>query len=92
MDEPTEAFLRRIRKTVKRSGDLIEVAQLRLAETDRLFAQRGIKREMVSADSVKEAEKWRTQPWIPSASSQEAIEQRQHQQRQLRRLMKTVRL
>ena len=43
-----EAYLAKIRRTVERSRSLIEAAQLRIAETDRLLAAQGITREELS--------------------------------------------
>lgn len=44
MEESTETFLNRIRETVKASEQLIETVGLRIAETDRLLAARGLSR------------------------------------------------
>lgn len=41
----TEAYLAKIRKTVRASKSLIETARLRIAETDRLLESQGMTRE-----------------------------------------------
>ena len=45
----TEAYLARVKKTVAASKALIEQAELRIAETDRLLEQQGLTREQVMA-------------------------------------------
>ena len=45
----TEAYLARIRKTIAESESLVEAAQLRIAETDRMLASQGLTREQVMA-------------------------------------------
>ena len=47
--EETEAYLARIRKTVSDSRALIQQAELRIAETDRLLEEQGLTREQVMA-------------------------------------------
>lgn len=45
----TEAYLARIKKTVSASKALIQQAELRIAETDRLLEEQGLTREQVMA-------------------------------------------
>ena len=47
--EETEAYLARIKKTVADSRALIQQAELRIAETDRLLEEQGLTREQVMA-------------------------------------------
>lgn len=47
LQEETEAYLKKIRKTIKDSQALMEQAELRIAETDRLLEQQGLTREQV---------------------------------------------
>ena len=47
LQEETEAYLAKIKATVKKSRALVEQAELRLAETDRLLEQQGLTREAV---------------------------------------------
>lgn len=47
LQEETDAYLKQIRKTIKASQALIEQAQLRIDETDRLLEQQGLTREQV---------------------------------------------
>lgn len=42
-----QAYLAKIRETVKQSEALIETAELRMAETDRFLAERGVTRDDV---------------------------------------------
>jgi len=49
MDAETEAYLARIRKTVKESRALVEQVELRRAETDRLLESQGLTREQLAA-------------------------------------------
>lgn len=44
-----EAYLARIRKTIADSNRMVEQAELRLAETDRLLESQGVTREQVMA-------------------------------------------
>lgn len=44
----TEAYLARIRETIKKSELLIEQAELRIRETDRLLEEQGLTREDVA--------------------------------------------
>lgn len=44
----TEAYLAKIRKTIRASRDLIETARLRISETDRLLEQQGLTREQLA--------------------------------------------
>lgn len=43
----TEAYLAKIRKTVRASRSLVETAKLRIAETDRLLERQGLTREQL---------------------------------------------
>ena len=43
----TEAYLARIRKTIAESNRLVEAANLRMAETDRMLESQGLTREQV---------------------------------------------
>ncbi len=43
----TEAYLKKIRQTIKDSRNLIAQAELRIAETDRLLAKEGLTREQL---------------------------------------------
>lgn len=48
----TEAYLAKIRKTVRASRSLVETAKLRLAETDRLLESRGLTREQLEQMTI----------------------------------------
>ena len=58
-DMETEAYLARIRKTIAESSRLVEQADLRIRETDRLLESQGLTREQVMgmrfSDSQREA-------------------------------------
>lgn len=45
--QETEAYLARIRRTIAESNRLVEQAELRMQETDRLLASQGLTREKV---------------------------------------------
>ena len=45
--QDTDAYLARIRRTIADSERLVEAAKLRIAETDRLLAKKGLTREQV---------------------------------------------
>ena len=47
LQEETDAYLKKIRKTIQESRALMEQAELRIAETDRLLEQQGLTREQV---------------------------------------------
>ena len=47
MDRETEAYLARIRRTIAESNRIVEQAELRIAETDRMLEQQGLTREQV---------------------------------------------
>lgn len=47
LEEDTEKYLAKIRKTIKDSKNLMEQAELRIAETDRLLAEQGVTREQI---------------------------------------------
>lgn len=49
LQKETEKTLARIRKTIRDSKHLMEEAQLRMAETDRLLEEQGLTREKVKA-------------------------------------------
>jgi acetyl-CoA acetyltransferase len=53
----TEAYLAKIRKTVRESKNLVESVRLRLAETDRMLESEGLTREDVAKFSFNEAQK-----------------------------------
>lgn len=53
----TEAYLARIRRTVRDAKNLISQAELRIAETDRLLAKQGLTREQVAAMTFTEEQK-----------------------------------
>ena len=46
--QETEAYLAKIRKTIAESNRLVEQAELRIQETDRLLASQGLTREQVA--------------------------------------------
>lgn len=50
----TEAYLAKIRETVRASKELVESTKLRLAETDRLLARQGLTREDVEKMPITE--------------------------------------
>ena len=58
-DRETEAYLARIRRTIAESTRLVEQADLRIRETDRLLESQGLTREQVLgmrfSDSQREA-------------------------------------
>ena len=53
----TEAYLAKIRKTVRESKNLVESAKLRMAETDRMLEDSGTTREEVMKLSFTAAQK-----------------------------------
>ena len=53
----TEAYLAKIRKTVRESKNLVESAKLRMAETDRMLEDSGTTREEVMKFSFSAAQK-----------------------------------
>lgn len=53
----TEAYLARIRRTVRDAKQLISQAELRIAETDRMLAKQGLTREQVAAMTFTEEQK-----------------------------------
>lgn len=53
----TEAYLAKIRKTVRDSRNLVESARLRIAETDRFLECQGLTREQVNGFSFTEDQK-----------------------------------
>lgn len=53
----TEAYLARIRRTVRDAKQLISQAELRIAETDRMLAKQGLTREQVAALRFTEEQK-----------------------------------
>lgn len=53
----TEAYLARIRRTVRDAKHLISQAELRIAETDRMLAKQGLTREQVAALRFTEEQK-----------------------------------
>ena len=53
----TEAYLAKIRKTVRESKNLVESAKLRMAETDRMLEDSGTTREEVMKFSFTAAQK-----------------------------------
>ena len=52
----TEAYLARVKKTVAASKALIQQAELRIAETDRLLEEQGLTREQVMSMHFSEAQ------------------------------------
>jgi len=52
----TEAYLARIRKTIEESNRLVEQADLRIRETDRMLEQQGLTREQVMAMHFTDAQ------------------------------------
>ena len=53
----TEAYLAKIRKTVRESKNLVESVKLRMAETDRMLENSGTTREEVMKFSFSESQK-----------------------------------
>ncbi len=53
----TEAYLARIRRTVRDAKHLISQAELRIAETDRMLAKQGLTRAQVAALRFTEEQK-----------------------------------
>ena len=56
-DRETEAYLARIRRTIAESNRLVEQADLRIAETDRLLESQGLTREQVMGFRFTEAQR-----------------------------------
>ena len=56
-DRDTEAYLARIRRTIEESNRLVEAADLRIRETDRMLEQQGLTREQVMAMQFSDAQK-----------------------------------
>lgn len=46
-DDSVEAYLARIRETVRKSRELVAIAKEKLAETDRIYQEAGLTREQV---------------------------------------------
>ena len=57
MDKSTEEYLAKIRKTIAESKQMVEMAKLRFAETDRMLAESGTSREEVMKMSFSEEQK-----------------------------------
>ena len=57
MDKSTEEYLARIRKTIAESKQMVEMAKLRFAETDRMLAESGTSREEVMKMSFSEEQR-----------------------------------
>ena len=93
MREEELPFLKQVRRTVQRSGDLVERARLRMDETDRLLAKRGLSRERLITEGEGESEEVQ---WPLGVDSQletmdsEAVQR--HRVRVLRRLLKVARV
>ena len=56
VDKDTEAYLARIRKTIEASKNIVEQAELRIAETDRMLERQGLTREQVMAMRFSDAQ------------------------------------
>ena len=52
MDDDTQAYLERIRKTIAESEALMQGVELRMQETDRLLASQGLTREQLESLKV----------------------------------------
>ena len=93
MREEELPFLKQVRRTVQRSGDLLERARLRMDETDRLLAKQGLSRESLASEGEGESEEGRwpfaLDPQLEIVDS-EAVQR--HRVRVLRRLLKVVRV
>ena len=57
MDKSTEEYLAKIRRTIAESKQMVEMAKLRFAETDRMLAESGTSREEVMKMSFSEEQK-----------------------------------
>ena len=57
MDDTTEEYLARIRKTIEESNRLVDAATLRMAETDRMLERQGLTREQVMNFRFTEAQR-----------------------------------
>ena len=56
LDRKTEEHLARIRKTIEESNRIVEQANLRIRETDRMLEQQGLTREQVMAMRFSDAQ------------------------------------
>jgi len=57
LDKNTKEYLARIRRTIEESNRLVEQADLRLKETDRMLEQQGLTREQVMAIQFSDAQR-----------------------------------
>ena len=93
MREEELPFLKQVRRTVQRSGDLVERARLRMDETDRLLAKRGLSRERLTIEGEGESEEeWRPLGVDPQLETMDSEAVQRHRVRVLRRLLKVARV
>ena len=93
MREAEAPFLKQVRQTMRRSEDLVERARLRLDETDRLLAKRGLSREGRNAEAGGEEAQCEVASRVFSSgveADSEAVQR--HRVRVLRRLLKVARV
>ena len=93
MREEELPFLKQVRRTVQRSGDLLERARLRMDETDRLLAKQGLSRESLASEGEGESEEGRW-PFAldPQLETVDSKAVQRHRVRVLRRLLKVARV
>lgn len=93
MREEELPFLKQVRRTVQRSGDLVERARLRMDETDRLLAKRGLSRECLITEGEWESEEVRRPLGVdPQLETMDSEAVQRHRVRVLRRLLKVARV
>lgn len=93
MREEELPFLKQVRRTVQRSGDLVERARLRMDETDRLLAKRGLSRERLITEGEGESEEERRPLGVdPQLETMDSEAVQRHRVRVLRRLLKVARV
>ena len=93
MREAEAPFLKQVRQTMRRSEDLVERARLRLDETDRLLAKRGLSREGRNADAGGGEAKCEVASRVFSSGGEaDSVAVQRHRVRQLRRLLKVARV
>ena len=93
MREAEAPFLKQGRQTMRRSEDLVERARLRLDETDRLLAKRGLSREGRNAEAGGGEAKCEVVSRVFSSGREaDSVAVQRHRVRQLRRLLKVARV
>ena len=93
MREEELPFLKQVRRTVQRSSDLVERARLRMDETERLLAKRGLSRESLATEGEEASEEGRRPLGLdPQLETMDSEAVQRHRVRVLRRLLRVARV